>query len=172
MAAVECPHEQDVLDAVAAGRWPARCDEELTMHVSACRLCADLVAVVGPLTEAREELWPEIQVPSAAAVWWRAQVRARQEAARKASRPITVVQVASTAAAALLVIGLCYATAPWLANLSIPRPELPQLPPIDLQALRIPTVAELGMWGWAAIAAFVTWAVIAPLVIYLAVVED
>ena len=174
MAAVECRYEQDVLDAVITGRWPARCDDELRNHVASCQLCSDLAAVVAPLTEARDEIWPEIRVPSPGTVWWRAQVRARQEAARKASRPMTVVHVAATAAAALVVIGLCYALVPWLASLSLPRFELPTLPELpSLNAsLRVPTVTDLGLWGWAAVAAVVTWAVLAPLVIYLADAED
>jgi hypothetical protein len=180
MATVECPHEQDVLDAVAAGRWPARCDEELTSHVVQCRLCTDLVEVVGALTEAHDELWPSIQVPSAGTVWWRAQLRARREAAYKASRPITVIQLVASAAAVVVLVTLSYALAPWLTHVNIPRLEI-GLPSWEMPSFAVssavpsfelPIMATLGMWGWLAIGAFVTWAVIAPLVIYLAVVED
>lgn len=41
----------------------------------------------------------EAQPPSSAIVWWRAQMRARQEAARIAEKPITIVHALSIAAA-------------------------------------------------------------------------
>ena len=40
----------------------------------------------------------EAQPPSSAIVWWRAQMRARQEAARLAEQPITIVHALSIAA--------------------------------------------------------------------------
>ena len=42
------------------------------------------------MLEGREDERAEIQIPSSAVMWWRAQMRARQEAAREASRPITL----------------------------------------------------------------------------------
>ena len=175
MMRVECAREQDVLDAIAARRWPDRCDAELRDHVAACSICADVVDVVGPLTDSHDEIWQGIQVPSSGTVWWRAQLRAQQEAARKASRPITVVQGVAAVAALVVIVVAAYAIAPWLPAFTFPLPEIPSLnvslPTISLPA--VPTsLSEIGMWAWVAIALFLSWAVIAPLVIYLATAEE
>ena len=48
----------------------------------------------------------EAAVPSSAIVWWRAQMRARQEAARAAERPITVVHGLAIACLSGLALSL------------------------------------------------------------------
>ena len=106
MNATECRREQDVLDAIAAGRWPDRCDAELSAHVAGCAICADVVAVAQAFREAHDAAWRDARVPPSGRVWWRAEMRARQEAARKAARPITVVQGIAGACAAGIAAAL------------------------------------------------------------------
>jgi len=48
----------------------------------------------------------EAQPPSSAIVWWRAQMRARQEAARLAEKPITIVHALSVAAGIGLMLSV------------------------------------------------------------------
>jgi hypothetical protein len=65
-------------------------------------------AIAAEAALARSEAAP----PSSAIVWWRAQMRARQEAARSAERPITIVHglaIASGAGLALSFIGTAVA---------------------------------------------------------------
>ena len=175
MIRIECAREQDVLDVIAARRWPERCDAELREHVTSCAICADVVEVVGALTDSHDAIWPHVQVPSSANVWWRAQLRARQEAARKASRPITVVQVAASLVALVVVAAALYAIRPWLSGVTFPFPELRALN-VPLPRITLPevpaSIAEVGMWTWVAIAVLLSWAVIAPLVIYFATSEE
>jgi hypothetical protein len=175
MIRIDCGREQDVHDAITARRWPTRCDAELREHVASCSICADLVEVVGALTDSHDALWPHVQVPSSANVWWRAQLRAREEAARKASRPITVVQVAASVAALVVIAAAIYVIRPWLPGFTFPLPELPALN-VSLPRVTLPevpaSISEVGMWTWVAIAVVLSWAVIAPLVIYLATSEE
>src|SRR5262244_2969045 len=97
----ECRHESDVLDAVASGRW----SDDLRAHVSSCRVCADLALVTQTFADEREAAWQHVQVPPSGRVWWRAELRARQEAARTAAAPIGIAHaVAGVAAVALLVL--------------------------------------------------------------------
>ena len=84
----ECAREQDVLDAVAAGRW----DAELRAHIESCAICQDVRTVFAAMSEERDAAWEETSVPPASVVWWRAQIRAREEATRAASRPIAMAQ--------------------------------------------------------------------------------
>jgi len=48
----------------------------------------------------------EAQPPSSAIVWWRSQMRARQEAARAVERPLTVVHALAIACCAGLLVSL------------------------------------------------------------------
>jgi predicted anti-sigma-YlaC factor YlaD len=104
--ATECRREQDVLDAMAAGRWPDRCDAELSAHVASCAICGDVVAVARAFRDEHEAAWRNARVPPSGRVWWRAEMRARQEAARKAAQPITFVQGIAGACAAGIVAAL------------------------------------------------------------------
>ena len=104
-AIVECGREADVLEAVAFGRWPDHA-AELVTHVAACAVCADLADVARALHDDREAACREAPVPAAGIVWWRATIRARADAARTASRPITVAQGVAGACAVGLTCGL------------------------------------------------------------------
>lgn len=106
MSPIECPREQDVLDAIAACRWPDR-DVDLRAHVEACEVCRDLADVASALTYEHQASVEEMTaLPSADVVWWRAQIRARTDAAHAASRPIAVVQALAIACAVGVVVGL------------------------------------------------------------------
>jgi len=107
---IECPREPDVLDALASQRWPHRVGRELVDHVASCEICGDVLVVAAAMREDRDAAWEEASLPSSGQVWWRAEMRARQEAIREASRPITVAY-AVAAVAALAVI----AAAAWFA---------------------------------------------------------
>jgi hypothetical protein len=169
MNTIECAREQDVLDALAARRWPARSDAGLVAHVAQCSICSDMVAVIQPLTEAEEELWPTIQVPSAATVWWRAQLRARQEAARRASRPMTIVHAAASIAALAVMVSVLYVAGPWVRTFSF---SLPALPSIPFTLPEMSSIRELGPWARVAIGMLITWGIVAPIAIYFATAEE
>ena len=65
-------------------------------------------AIAAEASLARSEATP----PSSAIVWWRAQMRARQEAAQAADRPITIVHALAIAAGAGLMLSVAgYAVA-------------------------------------------------------------
>jgi len=168
---VECPREQDLLDALAAGRWPSRCEEELRRHVDGCGICTDLVQVVAPLKDAGDHLWSTIRVPSSGTVWWRAQTRACHEAAREAARPVTVAQALGSTLAVLSLAVLIWIATPWLSDL---QQLMPSLPSLDIQTTRLIGLAEsidLARWRWVIVAA-IGWLVLAPLAIYFALFED
>jgi hypothetical protein len=59
-------------------------------------------AIAAEAALARAEATP----PSSAIVWWRAQMRARQEAARAAERPITIVHALAIASGVGLAVSL------------------------------------------------------------------
>ena len=110
---IECPREADVLDALSSARWPDRVDAELREHVASCGICQDVIAVASARQEdhpAALDEWNVASVPSSGQMWWRAEMRARQDAIRDASRPVTIAQ-AVAAGLAFAVAGL----AAWFA---------------------------------------------------------
>ena len=113
---MNCPREDEILRAIEARHWPQLCDDELRAHAASCAECADLVEVATALTEDREEAMHAAQLPSSGLVWWRAQLRARQEAARAARRVISVVQTAAVLVAVVavfLIVGPALPTIHW-----------------------------------------------------------
>ena len=93
----ECRHATAVLEAVVAGHWPERANDELRSHVSACASCAELVDLSAALSVEAGRLEVEASLPTAGAMWWRMQARQRAESARVAERPIAVVQLLALA---------------------------------------------------------------------------
>jgi len=116
MKPVECEFEAEVLTAVLQSRWPGRVDAALRAHVAACAICSDVVAISGAIDDARDEMRARAVVPDSGRVWWRAQLRARREAAAAAGRPITAAQVIAFACAVGL-LGACFgATSTWFQS--------------------------------------------------------
>lgn len=115
MSAPLCSHERDVLDLVAIGQWPQRADAQLRAHVAQCGSCAEVAEIAAAVRE-----WNELAlvapVPDASVVWHRAQVKAREAAARTASKPVWVAQAVALVA---LVVALAWIGpgAGWYASL-------------------------------------------------------
>ena len=108
----ECAREQDVLDAVAAGRW----DAELRAHIESCAICQDVRTVVAAMSEERDAAWEEPSVAPASVVWWRAKMRAREEATRAATRPIVVAQAMAITCLLALAVALVPLALPWIRS--------------------------------------------------------
>ncbi len=163
----DCPFESDVLDAVASRRWPARAGGALHAHVASCASCADLATVAGALLYEEDAAYAEAHVPPAPAVWHRAQLRAREEAARAATRPIGFVQglafacgVAAVIGAAVWGLPILYALLPDLsgaaASLRAPSMALPRFD-VDVMSLLSNTTLQ---------AVVAAWAVFLPIAVY------
>src|SRR4030095_2380981 len=83
-------------------------------HIAQCTICADVLEVALALHEDRASAHVQAQIPSADLMWWRAEIRARQEAVRKASRPISFVAAFGAASAIGVVVALLSRAWPWL----------------------------------------------------------
>jgi hypothetical protein len=85
----ECAREQDVLDAIQAGRWSDDHEDEGREHARRCNVCADLGRVAGALSEESSEL-QDVRVPPAGVVWWKAQWLAAAAAAGVAAAAVGI----------------------------------------------------------------------------------
>lgn len=106
MSRAECPREREVLDALSSNRWPDRLGDDLSNHVTACAFCKDLALVAQALSADFSTAIEQAKVPSAGLVWWRAEIRARQEAIQTASRPIALAHYIGVACAGLVALAL------------------------------------------------------------------
>ena len=119
-----------------------------------CPECGPLVLLAEQIRREFEHRQQRAQVPTPEIVWWRAQMRAREEAARTAARPIVFTQALAVAA----LIGLLVSV---VGRLTLPALSWAALPEL-LNGL--PVVA-IGI-------AAVCWFVIAPAVLYFAFSRD
>jgi hypothetical protein len=92
-----CESEQAVVEAVRSGRT----DPRLQAHIAECPVCAEVSRVAHMLRREDELAEAGVQLPKAAQVWWRAQLRSRREAAERAVRPIAIVERFGCGAAVL-----------------------------------------------------------------------
>ena len=79
-----CAHEDAVL-AAALDTTRATPDAVLA-HLEACDSCRDLHTIASALHDDHAMALAEAHVPSAGQAWWRAELRARQEATALAAR--------------------------------------------------------------------------------------
>jgi hypothetical protein len=107
MKVPQCEKEPAVTEMLQSGSWPGACDSALRAHVENCAVCSDVVRVAQVLLEEQASLAAGMKLPDAGFVWWKAQLRARREAAELAARPIAFAErfaLASSLAALLVFV--------------------------------------------------------------------
>jgi hypothetical protein len=113
---LECEFEAEVLAMALQASWPEGAGEPLRQHVKECEICSDVAAIAGPIEGSWRELRSAAVLPNPGTVWWRAQLRARREAAVAAGRPITGIQVIAAACALALLAGYYRNAAGWFLS--------------------------------------------------------
>jgi hypothetical protein len=94
----DCPQESRITTAVANGALP----EDLVLHLSGCQVCSEAYSIAGKMRQFANGL-SEDPRPSAASIWWRLNLRMRQERARQAEKPLVWMGRIFHAAIALTV---------------------------------------------------------------------
>ncbi len=97
-----CAREDELLDALGRGFIGA----ELDAHTASCPSCSELRSVAGALLDDRAMSMMEAPVPSAGTMWWRMQLRRRQEAQTMARRSLLIGQAVTLAVAMVLIVVL------------------------------------------------------------------
>ena len=162
MSPFTCPHEREVSMALHDGRWPSACPDELRTHVSSCRSCSDLVLVTEALHASRRHAANIARLEPPGAIWWRAQLRRRNAAIEKMSRPILGAQIFALLITLVVVAGIAL----WQAeNWSSWFTELPSV--LHLDALIPSSTPQAGIL-WVVVPVFATIAILSGIVVYLA----
>lgn len=163
----ECPREAEIVSAVHAGQWPQGEGAELARHAAQCGVCREVAAVACGFDAERRSVNRVVSVPSAARVWWRAQMRSRLEAAEVAAQPLTVAQgIGAACAIALALLSIRWgwpstpAVSEWLARFA--GDATATLGSVD------GGIVQLGLWLTFGLAALV----LVPVVVFYALPED
>jgi hypothetical protein len=161
----ECPREAEVFEAIAFDRI-----REVRDHLTVCPTCAEIAEVAGALQAEHAAACREAPVPSAGAVWWRATVRARAEAARTVSQPITVLQGIAGACGvglACALVGVAWRSLQWFERAA----DLAER--FDARRDEIAAASALVLQhGMPIMLALAACFVLAPLALYIALADD
>ncbi|HVH72409.1 MAG TPA: hypothetical protein VNB49_15050 [Candidatus Dormibacteraeota bacterium] len=85
-----CSSEKELEATLRQGRWPQACDPDLHAHVDGCRDCQGLVLVVQTLQKAKSNGEQSARLHSPGLLWWRAQLRRRNEAIQSVTEPLAL----------------------------------------------------------------------------------
>jgi len=117
-----CSQEKEIRRLIDAGAWPQGSMPELQAHAKSCRSCAELIRVRQAFRDARSEAVRQARLQSPGLLWWRAQLRRRNEAVARIGRPLLGAQVFALVATLAIVAGLSIFQAKegfqWLAGLA------------------------------------------------------
>ncbi|HUB28737.1 MAG TPA: hypothetical protein VL967_03530 [Terracidiphilus sp.] len=105
MTILGCTREPELQALLERGQWPQASPAELRAHVAGCRACSDLVAVKQAMEEARAAAMAAPQLPTASALWWRAQLRRRNAAVERVGRPILGAEIFALAMMVAVALG-------------------------------------------------------------------
>jgi hypothetical protein len=144
----------EITAAIVDGRWHDAAHADVRAHARTCAACREVAEVALALAPADGD--DEFALPAAGQVLWRARVRARADAARRAARPLLVAQALAAACALGLVAGLVS----WLRPGALAR---------FAQMLTPVAVTEFGLVAWTLVGAS---AIAASLVVYFVVVRE
>lgn len=169
MRLTTCPREKEVKALVERGQWPSAeaTAPELRTHVGECRSCHEIVDLSLAFMRARAQAVGEARIGSPGVLWWRAQLRRRNEAVERISRPILGAQVFALAMLLVLAAGMAvwqaHAGLAWLTRLE----QLPQT--AELQFATLLTYTFNGaQWNWfVLLPAISTVALLGGVVVYL-----
>jgi hypothetical protein len=88
-----CPHESEARALLRSGHWPDACEPELRQHVESCDRCSSQLLVLHAFQNARAEALRGARVGHPGLLWWRAQLRRRNEALERVAKPITTAHI-------------------------------------------------------------------------------
>jgi hypothetical protein len=77
-----CDRDEETLAALQSGNW----DAGLAQHTSGCTLCQEVILVAKFLKQEAVSAGMEVRLPSAAFIWWQAEIARRNKAVQRATQ--------------------------------------------------------------------------------------
>ena len=88
-----CPREAEAQAALRRGHWPDASEPELREHVATCDRCSSRLLVLKTFQTVRAESMQSAHLGSPSLLWWRAQLRRRNEALERVRKPAITGQL-------------------------------------------------------------------------------
>jgi len=88
-----CPREKELAGLLELGHWPDASSPDMRAHVATCASCRARVAVTQAFRSERDRALGEPRLESSGVLWWRAQLRRRNAALTRLSRPLLGAQI-------------------------------------------------------------------------------
>jgi hypothetical protein len=94
----QCQREEEVIRARKEGLLAGEAKSAtvnvaaLREHVAACNVCQEVLFIAELFERYQSELAAQTHLPEADLVWWKAQLRARREAVRRAEAPVVMAE--------------------------------------------------------------------------------
>ena len=86
---MNCKHQTAVRKAVQSGKW----DRLTRSHFESCAICQEETRIAGWMKSFAEQTEPEVSPAEYGPIWLKAQFMEKQEAQRKALRPLVISQI-------------------------------------------------------------------------------
>jgi hypothetical protein len=165
MTPAACAQERELIEQLVQGRPLEDWDSALQQHVARCDMCREVASVASAVWADGRDGLSEHHLPTASQVWWRAQVRARFDAAQTAGRPITFAQGAAGAA----IVGMAASVVGW-QWIALPARVVRELAvrATDADTTGLLSTVAPSPLGWAVLAACACVLVLMPLAALLA----
>ena len=114
---MNCKHQTAVRKAVQSGKW----DRLTRSHFESCAICQEETRIAGWMKSFAEQTEPEVSPAEYGPIWLKAQFMEKQEAQRKALRPLVIFQIVAGALLGLALLFLTFENWPliqgWVAQL-------------------------------------------------------
>jgi hypothetical protein len=137
-----CPMEKELMAVVRGGQWPAACDPGLLAHVEECKGCNQIALLSGVFLESRAEAAGSARLAAPGLLFWKAQLRRRNEALEHITRPILAVEIVGFA---VTLVVLALVVWKWIY---VPSSDF-----LSSAQNFAPTMRFAGNWGWTLVAA-------------------
>lgn len=111
-----CESEAAVVEACRSESWP----RDLRAHAEQCEVCTEVAACAMAMRDHARETADSTPLPDPGPIWWKAEIFARRDAARRAARPIALAekaaQLAGIAVGGVLLLWRWPVIREWLAG--------------------------------------------------------
>lgn len=101
-----CPREAEAQAVLRQGHWPDACEPELREHVATCDRCSSRLLILEAFQSARAEALTAAPINHPGLLWWRAQLRRRNEALERVRKPAITGQLFALCISVLAAVTL------------------------------------------------------------------